>query len=68
MALREDRPELFAGIEWSTDCVLAETVARAGVSGLRVTFLEVESDIDTAADLAVRPEVAGRGRDRRPES
>ena len=68
MALREDRPELFAGIEWSTDYVLAETVARARVSGLRVTFLEVESDIDTAADLAIRPEVAGQGRDRRPAS
>ena len=52
MALREDRPELFAGIEWSTRSVLAETVARPGASGLRVTFLEVESDIDTAADLA----------------
>ena len=66
MALREDRPELFAGIEWSTRSVLAETVARAGAPGLRVTFLEVESDIDTAEDLAV--EVPGRGRDRRPES
>lgn len=63
MALREDRPELFAGIEWSTRSVVAETMARAGALGLRVTFLEVESDIDTAEDLAA--EVAGPGRDRR---
>ena len=60
MATREDRPELFAGIEWSTHSVLAETAARARTSGLRITFLEVESDIDTAADLAA--EVAGRDR------
>ena len=66
LALREDRPELFAGIEWSTPSVLAATVARARRAGLRVTFLEVESDIDTAADLAaVR---AGRDRERHPIS
>ncbi len=60
MATREDRPELFAGIEWSTHSVLAETAARARTSGRRITFLQVESDIDTAADLAA--EVAGRDR------
>ena len=65
MALRENRPELFAGIEWSTRSVLAETVARARVAGLRITFLEVESDIDTAADLAAE---AGRGLEPRPTS
>lgn len=65
MGLREDRPELFAGIEWSTRSVLAETVARAKTLGLRVTFLEVESDIDTAKDLAAE---AGRGREPPPTS
>lgn len=53
MALREPRPELFEGIEWSTESVLAETVARAGGAGLRVTFLKVETDVDTAADLTL---------------
>ena len=65
MALRENRPELFAGIEWSTRSVLAETVARARVAGLRITFLEVESDVDTAADLVAE---AGQGREPRPTS
>ena len=51
MALREPRPGLFAAVSWSTGSVLAETVGRAGRLGLGVTFLEVESDVDTAADL-----------------
>ena len=51
MALGEPHPGLFAGITWSTESVLAETAARARRSGLRITFLEVETDIDTAADL-----------------
>ena len=59
LALREPRPELFEGIEWSTESVLAETVARAGGAGLRVTFLEVETDVDTAADLT--PALAAPG-------
>ncbi len=52
MALREPQPGLFAGVTWSTGSVLAETAARARAAGLRVTFLEVETDIDVAADLA----------------
>ncbi len=51
MALREPRPGLFAGIPWSTESVLAETLARCTALGLSVTLLEVESDIDTAEDL-----------------
>lgn len=51
MALREPCPALFRGIAWSTPTVLAESVARARVRGLRVTLLEVETDVDTAADL-----------------
>ena len=56
LGLRRPRPELFTGIRWSTGSVMSETVERARASGLDVTFLEVESDIDTAADLT--PEVA----------
>ena len=58
MALGEPRPELFTGIRWSTESVLAETLSRCAELGLSVTHLEVESDIDTAEDLAA--EVAGR--------
>ena len=58
MALREPCPALFRGIAWSTGTVLAETLARARQCRLRVTLLEVESDVDTAADLT--GEVAGR--------
>ena len=62
VALREPRPELFEGIEWSTESVLAETVARAGGGGAhRVTFLEVESDVDTAADLTLTPALPAPG-------
>lgn len=51
MALRESHPDLFTGIAWSTGSVLAETVDRARGCGLRVTLLEEETDVDTAADL-----------------
>ncbi|MYB99285.1 MAG: DUF2064 domain-containing protein, partial [Gemmatimonadetes bacterium] len=51
MALRAPQPGLFAGVEWSTESVLAESVIRARGLGLRVTFLEVEADVDTAGDL-----------------
>ena len=51
MALREPCPALFRGIVWSTRTVLAESVVRARERGLGVTLLEVETDVDTAADL-----------------
>ena len=51
LGLRHPRPGLFTGIRWSTGTVMSETVERARAAGLAVTFLEVESDIDTAADL-----------------
>ena len=58
MGLREPRPGLLTDIRWSTGSVLRQTMARAGSLGLGVTFLEVESDVDTAADLT--PEVEMR--------
>ena len=51
LGLRRPRPSLFQGIRWSTGSVMRETVGRASAEGLAVTFLEIESDIDTAADL-----------------
>lgn len=61
MALREPHPGLLAGIEWSTGSVLAETVTRARGLRLRVTFLAVEVDVDTASDLVTGG--MGRGGD-----
>ena len=58
MALREPCPALFTGIAWSTRTVLAESMARARARALRVTLLEVETDVDTVADLT--DEVAER--------
>ena len=49
LALREPRPELFAGIAWSTPTVAADTRARA--AGLAVRDLPVGRDVDTLEDL-----------------
>ncbi len=45
------RPELFAGIPWSTPRVLAETVARCRALGLEVALLPERRDLDTSEDL-----------------
>lgn len=58
MALRQACPELFRSIPWSTSAVLHATADVARRIGLRTTYLEVESDIDTADDLT--PEMARR--------
>ena len=39
----------FAGVRWSSEHTLADTVAN--LTGARIAFLEVLSDIDTGADL-----------------
>ena len=51
LALREPRPELFAGIAWSTAKVAAETRARATASRLSVRELPSLRDLDTLDDL-----------------
>lgn len=65
LALRDPRPELFAGIAWSTPTVADETRARAREAGLSVRELSRRRDIDTVEDLraewpAVRGLLAGR--------
>jgi hypothetical protein len=60
------RRELFEGIDWSTDRVLAQTLERAAALGLAVELLEEGEDVDTPDDLhrladqlARRPALAG---------
>jgi len=51
-------PDLFRSIPWSTSSVLAATAARAREQGLDVTYLEMQADVDTVADLT--PDLARR--------
>ena len=65
IALREPRPNLLAGIEWSTPGVRGQTLARAAAAGLSVRELKQRRDVDTLEDLraewpAVRGLIDGR--------
>jgi uncharacterized protein len=51
IALRQPKPELFAGIAWSTPRVAAQTRTRAATAGLTVTDLAPLRDLDTLEDL-----------------
>jgi rSAM/selenodomain-associated transferase 1 len=51
VGVRVPRPSLFDGIPWSTDGVLAATLARARALGLRVSVLPAWFDVDTEGDL-----------------
>jgi rSAM/selenodomain-associated transferase 1 len=67
VALREPRPELFAGVAWSTPSVAAETRARSAAAGLAVRELPVLRDVDTVEDVrlewpALRALLTGRPR------
>lgn len=52
LGLRQPQPELFEHKAWSTNSVLADTLADAHRLGLRVALLPELRDVDTAADLA----------------
>lgn len=51
IGLREPRAALFEGIDWSTERVLAQTLARARSLGLSAELLDELSDIDRLEDL-----------------
>jgi rSAM/selenodomain-associated transferase 1 len=51
IGLTQPQPELFQGIEWSTEQVTTQTVARAEAMGLSVALLPPWYDVDTVADL-----------------
>lgn len=50
IGMKELYPELLAGIEWGSDCVLAQSLARAKQLKLKVHLLRRLSDVDTEAD------------------
>lgn len=52
IGLARPSSEVFAGIQWSTARVLAQSLERAEAAGLRVALLEPWFDVDTADDLA----------------
>lgn len=58
VGLKAPCPQLFRSIPWSTCAVLDATAARAQDLGLEVTYLEMQTDVDTAADLT--PDLAQR--------
>ena len=45
-------PQVFTGIEWGSDRVLADTERAAARAGLTVRRIETMRDVDNAADLA----------------
>lgn len=51
VGMQRPQPELFQGIEWSTDSVLRATIAKCKQLNLKVHLLAELSDIDTVKDL-----------------
>jgi hypothetical protein len=61
IGLGSPQPRLFEGIPWSTDAVLAETLAKARSDGLSVHLLPRWFDVDTEPDLRrLHAELAAR--------
>lgn len=53
IGMKQVIPDLFTGIAWSTDQVLAQTMAIAQALNLSIAMLEPLADIDYPEDLAV---------------
>ncbi len=51
IASRQRYPEIFVGIDWGSERVLAQTIASAEREGLSVALLPWSYDIDEVADL-----------------
>jgi hypothetical protein len=50
LALRRDQPALFENIRWSTSDTLADTLAQAKASSIRMRRLPTLNDVDTESD------------------
>ncbi|RMF59509.1 MAG: DUF2064 domain-containing protein, partial [Calditrichaeota bacterium] len=48
---KQDHPQIFEGIPWSSSEVLSQTLSRISSSGLTVYQLPVKSDIDTFEEV-----------------
>jgi len=72
VGLQRPAPELFAGMRWSHDQVMAQTRRRLAALALRHVELAVLHDVDEPADLVHLPAhwlaQPGRTRQMRPES
>lgn len=55
IALKQNQPQLFEGIAWSTPLVFEQTRRRAAELGLSVCELQSLPDVDTADDLRFLP-------------
>jgi len=51
IGLKRPRPELFEGVDWSTDQVLLQTIERIQLQRLSLGLLPEMEDIDTAQNL-----------------
>ena len=51
IGLKRPQPALFQDIDWSTERVTPQTVARAEAMGLSIALLPTWYDVDTVADL-----------------
>jgi len=64
VGLSREAPELFEQIDWGTQNVMSQTLARAQTLGLRVKLLRTVWDVDTPADVlrwqALRTESPGQ--------
>lgn len=59
LGITQLQPSLFESIPWSTDQVLARTVAVSRQAGLRIALLPELSDVDIADDLRRFPHLPG---------
>ncbi|MCC2545139.1 TIGR04282 family arsenosugar biosynthesis glycosyltransferase [Hymenobacter sp. BT175] len=66
LGMRRMQPAFFAGKRWSTESVLADTLADAQRLQLKVKLLPELLDIDTAADLAAWEQAEKAAQRQRP--
>jgi len=52
IGLKQAHPELFRGVDWSTDQVLEQILNNAGAGRLMIRRMPVRSDIDTYQDVS----------------
>ncbi len=61
IGMNQPHPDLFVGIDWGTQSVLAQTLARAESLGLRVYPLAELPDVDEPADLEHWQQISAGG-------